>query len=341
MSNPVLVEVTRGSMVESRHRGAFVVADAAGDVLASVGDIETAVFPRSAIKAFQALPLLESGAADAYGFTDAQIALACASHGGEPQHVATAGAMLEQTGFSESDLECGGHWPTWPKASRDLGVAGLKPNGLHNNCSGKHAGMLALAKYIGADPHGYVRREHPVQLEVAAAMGAMCDYDLDAAPCGMDGCSVPTWAIPLHNLAMGFARLATPSALSDERAESAARIFSAAAAHPFMIAGSKRFCTQVMTDVPRAFVKTGAEGVYCGCVPHAGLGIALKCDDGATRAAEVMMATILARLDVFTDVERKALEDFATAPVENRRGIHVGDVAPVTECFETARSVST
>ena len=340
MNNPVLVEVTRGGMVESRHRGAFAVSDAAGDVLASAGDIEAPVFPRSAIKAFQALPLLESGAADAYGFTQAQIALACASHGGEPEHVSTASAMLEQAGFSESDLECGGHWPSWPKASRDLGVAGKKPTALHNNCSGKHAGMLALAKHLGADPSGYVNREHPVQLEVAATMSAMCDYNLKETACGIDGCSVPTWAIPLLNLAMAFARLSTPASLDDTRAESAARIFSAVAAHPFMVAGSKRFCTRVMTDVPRAFVKTGAEGVFCGCVPHAGLGIALKCEDGTTRAAEAMMAAILARLVVFSEEERSALEGLAVAPVENRRGIHVGDILPVAECFDPVRAVS-
>jgi len=338
MTNPVLVEVTRGGAVESYHRGAYVVANAKGDILASAGDIEALVFPRSAIKAFQALPLLESGAADAYGFTQAEIALACASHGGEPAHVAAASAMLGKIGLAVSDLECGAHWPSWPKAATDLGLSGAQPSALHNNCSGKHAGMLAFAKYIGAEPHGYVDRDHPVQREVAAVLGTMCDCDLDAVPCGIDGCSVPTWAIPLHNLAMGFARLATPESLSHERAECVRQIFAAAAAEPFMIAGTKRFCTRVMRGVPRVFVKTGAEGVFCGCVPHAGLGIALKCDDGTTRAAEAIMAAVLSRLGALTGAERGILAGFEKAPLENRRGIHVGDVCSVSEAFEDVRT---
>ena len=333
MTNPVLVEVTRGPAVESWHRGAFVVVNAAGDVLASAGHIENPVYPRSAIKAFQALPLLETGAADAFGFSERDIALACASHGGEPDHVLVAEGMLDKAGLEERDLECGAHWPSWPKAARDLGIAGAEPTPIHNNCSGKHVGMLALAKHMGAETKGYVGRDHPVQREVAETLGAMCDYDLDDTPCGIDGCSVPTWAIPLHNLALGFARLSTPSALSAERAEAASRIFAAVAAEPFLVAGTNRFCTEVMTAVPRAFVKTGAEGVFCGCVPHAGLGIALKCDDGATRASEAMMAAILAELPVFSGEEREAFAGFARRDVDNRRGTIVGEVRPLEDHF--------
>lgn len=334
MGNPVLVEVTRGGIVESRHRGAFAVVNAEGEVLASAGDIEAAVFPRSAIKVFQALPVLESGAADAYGYSDAELALACASHGGEGEHVAAAASMLEKAGFTGADLECGAHWPTFDAAARELVKAGREPTALHNNCSGKHAGMLALAKYIGAEPRNYVNREHPVQREVAGVIATLCRCDVGSAPCGIDGCSVPTWAIPLASLAAGFARLATPAALSSERAECAARLFACVAAHPFMVAGTGRFCTELMRAVSRAFVKTGAEGVFCGCLPHAGLGIALKCDDGATRASEVMMGAVLSRLTAFTAEEREGLSKFATSPVTNRRGIHVGEVRVVAEAFE-------
>lgn len=337
MSNPVLVEVTRGGIVESRHRGAFVVATADGGVLAAAGEIEPPVFPRSAIKIFQALLLVESGAADSYDFTPAELALACASHGGEAAHVAAARSMLEKAGLEETHLECGAQWPMWEPAGRGLSGG---PTAIHNNCSGKHAGMLALAKFIGAEPRGYVERGHPVQREIAGVIAALCEYDLEATPCGTDGCSVPTWAIPLHNLATGLARLATPRALASERAEAAARLFAAVAAEPFMVAGTNRLCTDLMRAVPRAFVKTGAEGVFCGCVPHAGIGIALKVDDGATRASERVMAALLSRLDAFTPEERDLLAGFSDVPVKNWRGVHTGDVRVVADHFDTVRSVT-
>ena len=337
MSNPVLVEVTRGGIVESRHRGAFAVATADGTLMGEAGDIDNPVFPRSAIKVFQALPLVESGAADAYGLTPAELALACASHGGEPEHVATARSMLAKAGLDVSYLECGAHWPTWPAASRQLAS---EPTAAHNNCSGKHAGMLALATYIGAEPHGYIERAHPVQREIASVVSGLCEYDLENTPCGTDGCSVPTWAIPLSNLATGLAKLATPGALSSERAEAAARLFSAVAAEPFMVAGTNRFCTDLMRAVPRAFVKTGAEGVYCGCVPHAGIGIALKVDDGASRASERVMAGLLSRLEAFTCEERERLAGFADVPVKNWRGFHTGDMRVVADKFDCVRSVA-
>lgn len=337
MSNPVLVEVTRGGIVESRHRGAFAVATADGALIGEAGEIDDPVFPRSAIKIFQALPLVESGAADAYGFTPAELALACASHGGEPEHVAAAQSMLAKAGLDDSHLECGAHWPTWPAAARNLKI---EPTPAHNNCSGKHAGMLALATYIGAEPHGYIARAHPVQREIASVVSGLCEYDLENTPCGTDGCSVPTWAIPLRNLATGFAKLATPGSVTSERAEAAARLFAAVAKEPFMVAGTKRFCTDLMRAVPRAFVKTGAEGVFCGCVPHAGIGLALKIEDGASRASERVMAALLSRLDAFTDEERERLAQFADVPVENWRGFHTGDMRVVADEFDCVRSVA-
>lgn len=323
MTNPVLVEVLRGGVVESRHRGAWVVADAAGAVLASAGDIDTAIFPRSAVKAFQALPLVETGAADACGFGEEEIALACASHNGEPDHVRVAAAMLEKADCGEDCLECGAHWPGDPRAARALVEAGERPRALHNNCSGKHAGMIAVARRLGVDPKGYTRREHPVQQAVERALGGICGVDMAAAPCGIDGCSVPTWAVPLRNLAQGFARL-----VSADR-PAGGRIVAAVRAHPFMVAGSERFCTRLMQAVPRAFVKTGAEGVFCGAVAHAGLGVALKCDDGASRASEAAMASVLARLPVWTPGERRALSAFARVDLRNWNGLDVGSVEAV------------
>jgi len=323
MPNPVIAEVSRGGIVESRHTGAYAVADGTGRIVASAGHIDVPVFPRSAIKAFQCLPVIESGAADRFGFTDEEVALACASHSGEPEHVRAARAMLRKAGNSEDQYECGAHWPIDIKAQHDLVREGGEALQVHNNCSGKHAGMLALSRQLDADPKNYADRAHPVQRAIARTIAALCDCDVDSAPCGIDGCSVPTWAIPLRNMALGFARLTSP----DNAA--ARRIVAAVRAHPFMVAGTGRFDTLLMRAVPRAFIKTGAEGVYCGSIPHAGLGIALKCDDGAGRAAEAAMASVLASLDIWTAEEKAKLAGFTRSELSNWRKLHVGDVHAV------------
>ena len=324
MVNPTLVEVTRGGMVESFHTGAYAIAHRERGLIASAGDIESPVFPRSAVKAFQCLAVIESGAADRFHFDDQDIALCCASHGGEPEHVAAARAILHKIGFTEAAYECGAHWPSNQAATHALVRAGETPAAVHNNCSGKHAGMLALARMLEVDPNHYTHRDHPVQQTIARTMGAICGVALEAQPCGIDGCSVPTWAVPLRQLAQGFARFTDPSNIA------AQRIINAVRAHPFMVAGSKRFCTDLMTAVPRAFVKTGAEGVFCGCIPHAGIGIALKCDDGADRASEVTMAALLAGQDVWTTQERAALTRFTRVTKFNWAKQETGEVRAVS-----------
>jgi L-asparaginase II len=330
MSNPVIAEVTRGGIVESRHTGAYAIIDAGGNLIQSAGDIDEPIFPRSAIKAFQCLPVIESGAADHFGFTDEEIALACSSHNGEPEHVRVARSMLAKAGNAEDLYECGAHWPGETQALHAMVRQGEEPDAIHNNCSGKHAGMLALARRLGADPHGYAAVSHSVQQAIAKTIGDLCDSDLSRQPCGIDGCSVPTWAIPLRHLALGFARFASGAGFSPSRKAAAQRIIAAVRAHPFMVAGTNRFCTRLMTDVPRAFVKTGAEGVFCGCVPHARIGIALKCDDGAHRASETAMAALLAGLDVWTEEEKLKLRAFARTGLRNWRKLLVGELHALT-----------
>jgi L-asparaginase II len=316
--NPVIAEITRGSIVESRHRGSFVVCDADGNVIIASGDITTPVYPRSAIKAFQCLPVIESGAADRFGLTDEEIALCCASHYGEQRHVEVARSILAKTGHSESHYQCGPQWPSDHNAARDLVRSGQTVGQIHNNCSGKHAGMLALASHLGAEHKNYIALDHPVQQSVAATLTRLCDIDLKTTPVGIDGCSVPTWAMPLRNTAMGFARfLALPVAQ---------RIISAVRSHAFMIAGTDTFDTDIMQAVPRLFIKYGAEAVYCGCIPHAGLGFAMKCDDGSQRAIEVAAAALLVKLDVWTTKESASLSAFKVKKLLNRRKIEVGEI---------------
>lgn len=323
MVNPIIAEVIRADFVESRHRGAFVVVDASGKNVASAGEFEHAFFPRSAIKAFQCLPLIESGAATALNLSDQEIALCCASHAGEPAHVRVARCILAKAGVDEACLECGAHMPAAREASYDLVRQGAQPLQVHNVCSGKHAGMLALAKHLGAPLEGYVKPEHAVQKAVAATMSRLCDIDVAHAPIGIDGCSVPTWAVPMHRLAQGFARL------TDPENQAAQWILRAVKAHPEMIEGVGKFDTKMLQAVPRLFIKFGAEGVFCGAIPHAGLGFTLKCDDGATRGAQVAVAQMLAGLGVWTADERAALRSFTHEELHNWRKLDVGSVAAV------------
>ena len=330
MSGPVLVEVLRGPLVESRHAGAFVVVDANGGVVLSGGDIDRPVFPRSAVKAIQALPLLESGAADRFGLTPEELALACASHSGEPAHAALAAGMLAKAGQGVEQLECGAHWPVGAEASRALAASGREPSALHNNCSGKHAGFVCLACGMGESPRGYVRPEHAVQREVAAALSAVTGARLDDSNRGVDGCSIPSYAVPLRALALGFARLGTEHGLPPQRAAAARRLRQDVAAHPFMVAGTGRFDTRVMQALgARAFLKTGAEGVYCAALPEQGVGIALKCEDGAGRAAEVLMASLLLRLLPMDTAESALLDELAAPVLRNWNGMAVGALRAV------------
>lgn len=329
MSNPVLVEVLRGPLIESRHRGAVCVMDADGGSVFSLGDIALPVYPRSAVKPIQALPLVEGGAADRYGFGDEELALACASHGGEPAHVEVATRMLARAGLDVAALECGTHWPSHQASTQALARAGGAPSALHNNCSGKHSGFLCVACAAGVDHRGYVTAEHLVQREVRAALEDVMSVRLSEERCGTDGCAIPSWAVPLPALAFGFARYATGRGLGPERAKAAARLSAACAAQSYYVAGTGRFCTEIMKLFgARVLVKTGAEGVFCGALPKQGIGIALKCDDGGTRAAEVAMAAMIARYLPMSDDERGALGRFMRPTLRNWNGTDVGGLRP-------------
>ena len=328
MANPVLVEVTRGDVIESRHRGAVCVMDADGATVLALGDVDTPVFPRSAVKAIQVLPLIESGAADRFGLSDADIALACASHSGEPEHAARAAAILARAGLDESALECGTHWPSDESAARALARSGDEPSQLHNNCSGKHAGFLCTCVHEGVETKGYVHRAHRSQQWIAEAMEAVTGAAHGERNSAIDGCSIPTYAVPISSLALGFARMATGRGLGPVRAGAAKRILSACMAHPFEVSGTGRGDLRLMeAGEGRVFAKTGAEGVYCAALPDLGLGIALKCDDGTTRASEAMVAAVLARL-VGGDGLSDSFSSLARSPITSRKGVTVGSVRP-------------
>jgi L-asparaginase II len=331
-ANPILVNVLRGGTVESVHRGALAVLDADGAVHTALGDIDRPIFPRSAVKVLQALPLVESGAAERFGLTDAELALACASHGGEAIHAETAASMLAKAGVDVAALECGAHWPYFDGAIKAMAAAGEQPSALHNNCSGKHAGFVCLGCLMseGGDRRaflsGYVKPDHPVMREVTAALQSSTGYDLANAAVGTDGCSIPTYAIPLRHLAHAFARVGTGTGLRPGHARAALRLRQAVAKAPTMVAGTGRFDSRVMERLgERVFCKVGAEGVYCAALPELGLGVAIKMDDGNTaRACEVAMAALIARLLPLQEADAVFIGGLADLTMRNWNGIEVG-----------------
>jgi len=323
-ANPVLVEVTRGPLVESRHSGAIAVADADGRLVLALGDVERPVFPRSAVKALQAILLVESGAADAFGLVDEELAVACASHSGDAVHVEAVRSLLAKAGLDETYLVCGVHWPVSDKAVRALIKAGRRPQAIHNNCSGKHAGILAACVHLGLDPRGYERPDHPLQVMIAGIISETCGVRLARGGMGVDGCSLPTWSMPLAALARGFARFGTGESLTPARAAAATRLKQACFAAPELVAGEGRFDTMAMRALaPELFVKGGAEAVHCAALPGLGLGIALKIDDGAKRGDEHALAELLA---VLLPKAGAALAEQLDGETVNWHGLSVGRI---------------
>jgi L-asparaginase II len=330
-----LVEVRRGALTESRHRGHIVVIEPDGNIVAYLGSPPTVTFLRSAAKPFQALPLLTSGAAANFGFTDEEVALACASHNGEPIHTELVASMLQKIGFGQEALKCGIHEPYSIEVAGKLKLLGQPPNVLQNNCSGKHAGMLAFAKHIGAPTENYNHAENPVQIAIAEVMSQFSGVPVTDMAVAIDGCAVPVFGITVKAMAFAFARLVSPPATFDKPTRDAcARIVRVMSAHPELIGGtSDRLDTEIMRAAPgRLISKVGAEGVYtAGILPceewPKGLGLALKIEDGDDkRARPVVVIETLRQLGVLRDESLEAVASYAFFPVQNRPGEVVGEV---------------
>ena len=330
-----LVEVRRGGITESRHHGHVVAIEPDGGVVAHVGAPQTVTFLRSSAKPFQALPLLVSGAADRFGFTDREVALACASHNGEPIHTELAASMLRKIGLGPEALKCGVHEPYSVDVARELRERGEAPNVLHNNCSGKHAGMLALALHLGAPIETYIRPEHPVQLVIGKTIAQFADVPVEDLAVGTDGCAVPVFGLTVRSMALSYARLVSPPPSFDNATrEACARIVRVMSAYPELIGGTwDRLDTEIMRAAPGRLVsKVGAEGVYtAGITPcdewPRGLGLALKIEDGDDRRARpTVVIESLRQLGVLRDESLEALARYAFFPVLNRPGEVVGEI---------------
>jgi L-asparaginase II len=331
-----LIKVTRGDLLESVHYGALTICDAIGGLRGFVGDPELLSFLRSSAKPFQAIPLLESGAAQHFGLTPQEIALTCSSHSGTDEHVAIAASIQSKAGIGEEDLLCGVHAPYHCETARRLEAQGLQPTPNRNNCSGKHSGMLAFAKYSGYPLGDYVSKSHPIQLRILETLASMCDISPEEVSVAVDGCSVPTFAVPLRSAARAYARLMDPAGLPRERARACREIVQAMTRYPQMVGGPERFDTRLMevTD-GRLLSKGGAEGYQAIGIPPGALGpdapamgMTLKIADGdlGGRARSVVTLDVLNALGAISDEERDTLAQFDARPLINHRGVVVGEI---------------
>lgn len=330
MTAQLLANVIRGETVESVYSGHLAIIDGDGNSVATTGDPSTVTYFRSSAKAFQAIPFITSGAADAFGFSEDEIALAVASHSGEPMHTEIAARMLAKAGFTESDLQCGAHLPFSEAETNRMLAAGEKPTQLHNNCSGKHAAMLAFAKHIGADTATYLSPDNRIQKRILRCVADFTEVPEEEIAVGIDGCSAPIFALPVAAMAKSFINLLRPTRFPEQTQQACRRIVDAMMTYPELIGGSTRLDTMLMNAAPaRIISKVGADGVWlCGVLPcekwPTGLGIALKVADGDDyRARPVVAVEILRQLDVLSKGD---LTEMSPMPVKNRSGDAVGKV---------------
>lgn len=331
MNSEILANVIRGNTVESIHRGHFIVLDGEGRTIASAGDPDTITFYRSSCKFFQAIPLITSGAADAFGFTEEEVALSCASHSGQQRHVEIAASMLEKIGLDENALHCGTHAPFYRPEADKLVREGKAPSALQNNCSGKHSGMLAVARRIGADVETYEHLDNPVQQQILDVISKFAEVPRDEIAVGSDGCAVPNFAVSVRAMARSFVNLISRADSFDrDTADAAKRLVRAALNHPELIGGTDRLDTQVMQAAPgRVLSKVGADGVWlAGVLPcekwPSGLAVALKIEDGDDFLSRPVVAIdLLRRLGALASDD---LPDLSPMPIKNRRGDVVGKI---------------
>jgi len=322
----LIAQILRGQTVESSHLIDAVVVDSRGKVVESFGQISNPTFPRSAIKMIQALALLESGASDAFALSLKRISLACASHQGEEIHTSEVRDWLDKIGLSSSSFECGAHYPYDEQTKFKMIRENQKPSALHNNCSGKHCGMLTTALFLKENPAGYSKYDHPVQVRLRKILGELAGINYDLAPWGIDGCGIPTYAIPLEKMAVSMSALLAESDSSSVRKQAAQHILQAVTAEPEMISGTKGLCSKIIRiSNGRSIAKTGAEGIYAGLIPAQGLAMALKVRDGATRAAELAAVHLLQKFKGLNESETSQVLPLTDAVLTNWSGTKIGE----------------
>lgn len=329
----VLVEVLRGGRVESIHRGSIAVVNSAGDSICQAGDPAFEISMRSCAKPLQAIPVIVSGAAERFKFTDQERALFCGSVSGQAFHVAAVRSVLKKIGLAEEALLCGTHLPSHRGTAKELQQKGVKPGPVHNNCAGKHAAMLALCVHHGWDTTNYLPLEHPVQQLILSTIVEMTSVEKENIHAAVDGCGVPVFYVPLKNLALAYARLAEPFLLEESRLngtqQAIKKLMTAACTHPEMVAGDERICTDIMRLTGKSvFAKTGAEGGYALCLLDKGWGAALKIEDGNQRALGPAVIELLQQLGALSDSALVQLKNYHHPAILNHRKEQVGELRP-------------
>lgn len=328
---PPLAYAFRGGIIESVHRGHIAVSTPDGELVRSFGDPDFPTYLRSAAKPFQAIRVVEDGAADRYGLTDPELALMCGSVNGQDYHVEAVRSVLSKIGMDESVLQCGVQAPSHKPTRKAMELRGEKPLPVHNNCAGKHAAMLVLCAHHGFPVEDYHKPGHPVQELIMETVADMIAVEPSSMGVGIDGCGVPVFCAPLRNIALGYARFACPeeSGLNRARASAAKKLLDCALAYPEMIAGDGRVCTETMRQAPgRLFAKAGAEASYGLSLLREKLGIAFKVEDGSMRAINPVVIEILKAYSLAGEAGLGALSEFHNAPIVNYRRETVGQVAP-------------
>ena len=333
--NPILVEVIRGGVLESFHRGAVCVVNQQGEIVFSLGDPYQLCYPRSAMKFVQALPLIELGGIEKFGFTPEEIAIMCGSHNGEEEHLRVVNSILNKIGLKPENLGCGSQYPTHKKDSNRLIIAGEKPGAMYNNCSGKHAGMLALCQLLEEPVSDYLNPKHPIQQLILEYVEQMYEYPKNKMVCALDGCTAPIYSIPVYNQALCFKNLADPGAFSLERQKACKTIMEAVSTYPFMVAGSKRYCTDLMqVCAPQIIGKTGAEGIFCLLLTEQKMGVCIKIDDGKMLPQYNVAQAFVEATGLFSKEQLAPLNTYKTDNLYNLNQLQTGEIRTVNGLFD-------
>lgn len=332
--NPILVEIYRNNVLESFHRGVVCVVDENGNVAYSLGDVQQICYPRSAMKFLQVIPLIEQGGIAHFHFTLEEIAVMCGSHSAQPEHLRVVHSILSKIGLDKNALHCGAQYPTSKKDADELIRSDEKPHDIHNNCSGKHAGMLAMCVLNGWEAQDYINPQHPLQQLILETCSAFYEYPKEKMTIALDGCSAPIFSVPVYHQAVGYKNLAYPKKFSEERKSACAIVVEAVSKHPFMVAGTKRYCTEMMeVTAPRIIGKTGAEGVFCMALPQERMGVCIKIDDGKMLPQYCVAQAFVEATGFFTEAQLQPLRHYAREPVRNWNKYVTGEIKCAEELF--------
>lgn len=336
MENPILVERYRGDVLESFHRGVICLVDQDGKIIFSVGNVEQVCYPRSALKLFQHFPLFESGAIEEFGFTMEELAIMLGSHNGEAEHLRVVQGILKKIGLGKEKLHCGPQYPTLNEDRNALIKADRQPEDIHNNCSGKHAGFLAFCVYAGYDVDTYLDAAHPLQKMIKSVTAEMHEYPEDKIQTGLDGCSAPIFSLPVYNQALAYKNLTYPVQFSEARQRACQIIIEAMTAYPFMVAGHKRYCTEMMEICgERIFGKTGADGVYSLGFIEEKMGCCIKIDDGLMGPQYTVAQELIEKTGIYSKEELASLHHYIEAPITNWNRMNTGIQKVNEKVFDT------